>query len=519
MDNKPTRTQNVAKNIVISLLCQFFNMLIQFVGRSVFVYVLGKEYLGVNGLFTNILTMLSFAELGIGSAMIFSMYKPLSTGDREKIKSIMLLYKKAYRIIGFSVAGLGLCVIPFLGRIVGKTPDIPENITVLYLLFLFNSVISYFFVYKKSIITADQKLYVVNIYQEITSFIQVCVQSAVLLLTHNYILFLVIQILCTLLNNIWTSYKADKMYPYLKEKAEPLKKEESKVIFRNVKDLALYKFGSAILNGTDNLIISTMFSVVFVGLVSNYVMITNLFTTILGRITSSFTASVGNLNAESKPEKQYEVFVKILFLSVWMFGFASFGMMLFFNDVIELWLGSDYLLAPLVVFAIVLSFYVSSVQFATYTFRTTLGLFRQGRLAPVLASVVNIVFSILLGKMIGISGVFFATAISRFFVISLIDALLIYKHGFKKNPLGYFGMYFGYLLIIVAIYFLTVFIIGFITIPGLFGLIIKVLTACLLYNGIFYIVFGRTQMFKDILNSFLSLIQNKRRKNKNSNGV
>lgn len=492
------------------MACHVINMLFQFVGRSVFIYVLGKEYLGVNGLFTNILTMLSFAELGIGSAMIFSMYKPLAVGDTEKLKSIMRLYRKAYSVIGAVIAVAGICVIPFLGMIIGETPDIPENITVLYLLFLANSVISYFFVYKKSIITADQKLYVINLYQEFTSIIQVLAQCAVLLLTGNYILYLIIQILCTLLNNLWTAHKANKMYPYLKEEAQPLPKEESKKIFRNVKDLALYKFGSAILNGTDNLIISSMFSVVFVGLASNYVMILNLFTNVLSKVTNSFTASVGNLNAISSSEKQYDVFRKLFFLTVWMFGFSSYGMMLFFNDVIDLWLGKEYLLDSLVVFSLVLSFYVSSVQFATYTFRTTLGLFRQGRFAPVIASVVNIAVSILLGKAIGMSGVFFATAIARFFVITLIDALLIYKHGFKRNPAGYFLKYLGYLLLIAAIYFVTAFLFRWITIPGLGGLVIKMIIAAVIFNGVFLAVFGRTKMFKELKQSMLSVFKRKK---------
>lgn len=511
MENKTSRTRNVAKNAMISLLCQFFNILIQFVGRTIFISVLGKEYLGVNGLFTNILTMLSFAELGIGSAMIFSMYKPLSIGDTEKLKSIMALYRKAYCIIGLAVAGLGICVIPFLDRIVGKTPDIPENIVLLYLLFLLNSTISYFFVYKKSIITADQKLYVVNIYQEITGFIQVAAQCAILLLTGNYILYLLIQIACTLLNNIWTAHKANKMYPYLKEKADPLPKEESKKIFKNVKDLALYKFGSAILNGTDNLIISTMFSVISVGLVSNYVMITNLFTTVLSRITNSFTASVGNLNAVSESKKQHEVFVKIFFLSVWLFGFASYGMMLFLNDIIELWVGADYLLDPLVVFSLVLSFYVSSVQFATYTFRTTLGLFHQGRFAPVIAAVVNIAFSVLLGWMIGLSGVFFATAISRFFVISTIDAVLIYKHGFHNSPKEYFGMYIGFLSLIAVIYGATYFLLGLVPMSGIIGLLVKIAISTVLFNGVFCLIFRRTEMFKEIKRSFILLLKRKKK--------
>lgn len=508
--NESSRTKNVARNVTISLVCQALNMLIQFVGRTIFIMMLGKVYLGISGLFTNILTMLSFAELGIGNAMIFSMYKPLANQDTEKLKSIMLLYRKAYTIIGSVVLGAGLCVIPFLGQMIGDVPDIPENIYLIYILYLVNSASSYFFVYKKSIIIADQRQYVVNIYQELTTLIQVIAQSVILLLTKNFILFLVIQICCTLLNNIWTAHKANKMYPFLKEKSTELPKEEKKTIFSNVKSLALYKFGSAILNGTDNIIISYMFSVIFVGMVSNYVMITNMFTTVLSKVTNSFTASIGNLNTEDNPGKQYFVFKKLFFLTVWIFGFVSFGMLLFFNDVIELWLGDEYVLSFLTVISLVISFYVSSVQFATYTFRTTLGLFRQGRFAPLIAAVLNIGASILLADLIGLSGIFFATAISRFFVITLVDVVLIYRFCFKRNPLEYYGFYFGYIFLIAALYFITKPILGLVPLEGVFGLIIRVVIATVLFNGTFLMIFGRTRMFREIWDSFVGLFRKKK---------
>lgn len=172
-----------------------------FVSRTVFVYVLGAEYLGVNSLFTDILTVLSFAELGIGNAMVYSLYKPLAEKDTEKIKSLMKLYATAYRIIGIAIAVLGVCVVPFLGRIVGDVSYVKENITALYLLFLLNSVLSYFFVYKKSLIIADQKSYVVDIFQQVFYAFQVIVQSVFLVVTKQFIPYLLITILFTFLNN------------------------------------------------------------------------------------------------------------------------------------------------------------------------------------------------------------------------------------------------------------------------------------------------------------------------------
>lgn len=507
-----SRTKNVARNVAVSLMCQAFNVLIRFVGRTVFIYILGKEYLGVNGLFANIFTMLSFAELGIGGAMTYSMYKPLAEGDTEKLKSIMKLYRKAYFCVGATVIIAGLCISPFLRMIVGETPDIPENLYVVYVLFLLDAASSYFFVYKKAIITADQRIYIVNTFHEITGAITVAVQSVILLTTHNYILFMIIQICGTLLDNIWTSHIANKMYPFLKEKAAPMDAEEKKGIFANIRSMALYRFGTAILNGTDNIIISSMFSVSYVGLISNYTMISNVFSLTMSKITTSFLASIGNLNAKESPEKQYEVFVKLVFILTWMFGFISFGMLLFFNNVIELWIGRDYLVDEVTVLALVLSFYVVSVQFATDSYRTTLGLFRRGRYAPVVAAFVNIILSVLLAKVFGLSGVFFATAIVRFFIIGAVDVHLIYKYGFKRRSVEYYLMYLGYFLLITAIYLLTGFVFRYLRIDSILGLVVKILIATVIYNGVFLLIFGRTRMFKEIWASFRSLFKRKRRK-------
>ena len=213
-----SRSEYVAKNVSITLAMQIVKNLLGFVNRTVFVYILGAEYLGVNSLFTDILTVLSFAELGIGNAMVFSLYKPIARGDQEKIKSLMKLYAKTYQIIGIVIAGLGICLIPFIGHIVGDVSYIKENIILLYLLFLLNSVISYFFVYKKSLIIACQKNYIVDIYQQIFYAFQVVVQILFLTITKQFIIYLMLMVATTFLNNYFVAKKADKMYPFLKEK-------------------------------------------------------------------------------------------------------------------------------------------------------------------------------------------------------------------------------------------------------------------------------------------------------------
>lgn len=506
-----SRTENVSINTVIAVVCQIVNLLLNFITRTIFIHILGAEYLGVNGLFTNVLTILSFAELGIGNAIVFSMYKPLAIGDKEKIGSLMGLYKKAYTIIGLFVAGAGVCVTPFLGMVIKTAPDIPENLSLLYLLFLANTAASYFFVYKKNIIIADQKNYIVLIITQVVTIARVVLQTVFLFLTHQYVIYLIIQIICTLAENIICSMIADRMYPYLKKKAAPLSKEESGIIFRNVKALALYKFGSVILNGTDNILISAMVGVREVGLVSNYVLLTTSCNAILQKITEAFTASVGNLNALEGEEKQYAVFKKLFFITAWIFGFASVGLATVSQPFIKAWIGEDYLLGMAVLLAIVAEFYVKGVHSVAYTYRSTLGFFIEGQWSALLAAAVNIILSIALCNYIGLAGIFIATPISRIVSIGIVDPVLIFRKGFKKSVLEYYVTYVGYLSLFTGIGFLCNYVINKINLAGWLGVIVDVVLVTLIFNFLVILIFCRTEMFKELTRMVAAMIKRSRK--------
>jgi O-antigen/teichoic acid export membrane protein len=510
---KNSRTVNIAKNASFGLVSQLMNIILSFISRTVFIYVLGVEYLGVNGLFTNILMLLSFAELGIGNAIIYGMYKPLATNDKEKIKSLMALYAKAYKVIGFIVFVAGLLVIPFMDYIIKDAPNIKENITLIYILFLLNTSLSYLFVYKKSIITADQKNYVVLLYQQIFKIGQTLAQILFLWLTGEYIIFLIIQIVATLFDNIYVSRKADKMYPFLKEgEVQSLDKEEQASIFANVKALFLYKFGSVVLNGTDNIIISAIIGITAVGINSNYVLIISAVTAIVGQIMNGFTASVGNLNAIGSKESKEKAFNKIFFISIWITGFCSVGLYMFLNKLINLWIGEAFIFPNLVVFTIVLHFYVNSAHFTAYTYRVTMGLFIQGRWAPLAAAIINIVLSLWLGKVYGLAGIFFATSIARFFTTGIVDPVLVYRNGFDKSPLIYYVRYFSFAGLFIGLYFLMKFIISFISIGGLSGFIIEVGVVSLLFNVIMAAIFWKFKDFVEIRKAIAAIIQSKTKK-------
>ena len=508
-----SRSEYVVKNVSITLVMQVVKNVLSFIGRTAFVYVLGAEYLGVNSLFTEILTVLSFAELGIGNAMVFSLYKPLAEKDTEKIKSLMQLYAKAYRVIGIVIAGLGICVVPFVKHIVGDVSYVKEDITLLYLLFLVNSVISYFFVYKKSLIIADQKNYIVDIYQQVFYAFQVIGQVVFLLVTKRFIPYLLIMIVTTFLNNVYVAYKADKMYPFLTQKnIKPLDKVEVSGIITNVKALVVYKIGGIILESTDSIFISSLINVVTVGLYANYKMIISVFKTIGSQMMNSIVATVGNLNASATDQKKESVFYEMLYISAWFYGFATMGLCCFMTPLVNVWLGEKYAIGFDAVLAASIYFYVSNMHYPCYTYRTTAGLFVFGKYVPMIAAVCNIVLDIVLGKIWGLSGILWASTISRVFTYEIIDPCLIYKKIFHKPVIKYLLMYTGLTSLIFLDGVVSYKISSIVSLTGFIGLLIQVIVFSLVFNLLFLMATLKTTQFKSIYQRIKPIISNARKR-------
>ncbi|MCI8546010.1 MAG: sugar translocase [Clostridia bacterium] len=498
------RTQNTIRNVKTGAIVQMVNKVMAFVVQTVFIMMLNTEYLGVNGLFTNILTVLSFAELGIGTAIIFSMYKPVAEQDKEKIKSLMLLYKKAYNIIGVTVFLLGLCVIPFMSIIIKEAPNIRENLNLIYILFLLNTSISYFFTYKKSIIYAHQKQSIIDNINSIFYLIKSLLLILFLVLTRNYIVYLVIQIIITLVENVIIAIKANKLYPYLKEKSvKRLEKEEQTSIFVNVKSLIVYKLGSVIMNGTDNILISSMISVGVVGLCSNYVLIINSIKSIIFSALNGVTASVGNLNAVGEPKQKEKVFYQITFIDYIVYSFCAVAFIVLLNPFITLWLGEKYLLGMAVPIALAVSFYIDGLRNPGFTYRTTLGLFKKGKATPYIGAITNIVFSILLCKIFGVAGIFIATSIAQLLSYSWIDPYLIHKYEFKTSVKKYYKKYFYYTMVFIVCVILTLIIANFIQLEGVIGLLLKGIVVCLVPNVVNLVCFKNTEEFQELRKKFI----------------
>lgn len=502
-----SRTKNTIRNVGTGLVVQLINKLMAFVVRTVFIKILNSEYLGVNGLFTNILTMLSFAELGIGTAIIFNMYKPVAEYDKEKIKSLMGLYKKSYNIIGVIVFSLGLCIIPFMRFIIKDVPNIEENIIFIYILFLINTSSSYFFTYKKSIISAHQQESIINKIDSFFYFFKSIFEIIFLVLTHNYIVYLIIQISSTILENVIIAKKAEKMFPYLKEKnVKKLEKKESQTIFANVKSLIVYKFGTAILDGTDNILISALVNVTTVGLCSNYTLI---ITSVKGLVLSAMngvTASVGNLNAVATKEKKEDVFYQLTFVSYIIYSLCAIAFIVLLNPFIKIWLGESFLLNIGVSIALATSFFVCGMRTPAYTYRVTLGLFEKGKITPYIGAITNIILSIVLCKIFGVVGIFIATSVAQLVSYSWIDPYLIYKYEFNSSLKKYFFKMIKYFSVFIINTIICLSISKYIYISGIIGLIINATLVVALVNLINYVIFFRTDEFKNLKKKILNPI-------------
>lgn len=497
------RTKNSIKNVIIALSGQLVNVLAAFACRTVFVYVLGAEYLGVNGLFSNILSMLSLAELGVGSAIIYYMYSPLADRDEEKLKSLTAFYAKAYKIIALVVALAGVVLIPFLREIIGVNTAI-DDIEIIYLLFLSNSVVSYFFSYKSAILMADQKNYVVVVRQQAFKLVQTAFQIFVLFAFRAYILYLAIQIICNLASNILISIKADSLYPYLKEKdIKPLNSNEKNIIFKYVRAAMYHKIGDVVVNSTDNILISHYVGVFWVGLYSNYILIIQMLNAFIGQVFTAITGSIGNLNAKETKEKSYEVYNKIFFLNFWIYGFCSVCLWNLFNPFIMMWLGQGYILDIKIVLLIVINFFIAGMRQCNLAYSGTLGLFWNDRYKPLFESIINLVVSIILLKKIGIMGVLLGTLISTLTTSFWIEPYILYKHGFAEKTQVYFLSYFKYVCITLTAGFLTDFACSHINTYSLYAFGLRFLICVILTNVVFYAFTHKRMEYK----SFMEIVK------------
>ncbi len=499
-----SRTKNSALNIVSNVGIRVLTLLLSFASRTVFIYTLGAEYLGLNGLFSNILSFLALSELGIGAAISFLLYKPIAIEDIERIKTVMAFYKKCYFAIGTVITILGVSLMPFLQYLVKYDQPIPENLYIIFFLFVLQSSVSYFFVaYKQTLVEANQKKYKLTNYEIIFAILNCIVDVVVLLIFRNYIIYLFAKLFVIIVKNLVFANKIDRLYPYLKEPVTAkLTKEEVKRIFKDIYSISIFRLGSVLFNSVTNIVTSAVVGTIVVGYYSNYTMIVMQVEGVFLMIVSAVAASVGNVVATETKEKQYEIYKKLDLITFFIYGIASVCLFQLLNSFINIWLGNvgeEYILNQKVVALIVANMYVNCSCQVLDRFRTASGYFMIGRDLQVVGGVVNVLLSVLLAKLWGFEGVLIAPFMCKIFITVTPFILNVGKKVFLRSYISMLLEYISHMFIICVICSVTWFICKPVHQGSIIGIISETVITLTVSISILSVIYHKTAAFQNLL--------------------
>ncbi|MBE6909133.1 MAG: hypothetical protein E7474_06130 [Ruminococcaceae bacterium] len=445
-----SRVRNAERNTASAFLFQIINLALKFALRTVFIHMLGKEYLGVSGVFSNIFTVLSLSDLGLRSAIVYDMYKPISEGNEKQICSLVNFYKVLFTGIGLFVLSVGLLLIPFLDKIINSVPNV-KSIVLIYILLLSGSVLSYFYAPYSSLIGAYQKNYVITNINIGISFLKTVLEVVLLIIFKSYIIYLLADIALLLLQNVIIRYKAIKMYRFIKEKADRLNVEERIKIFKNAVSNFSIRISFVIIEGTDNILISMLVSTILVGLYSNYAMIVQICVTSTTLLMHAVLPGVGNICVSDNYEKRRQIFHRLGFIFATIYALIAVGYITTIDLFIEIWAGKDYILPFEIEIIIIFNCWMSGMRQTSEIIVSADGLFDHFKVVPLVAALLNIALSIILGKTMGIKGVLLGTTLSQLITNTWYYPYVVCKYATNERFLKYLLLYLkSALLVIIA---------------------------------------------------------------------
>ena len=436
------RGEKLFKNTVVGVISQGVSALTATLVHLVFIRFMIKEYLGAKSLFSNILDFLSLAELGIGLVLVYSMYQPLAEKDERKLIGLTQFYRKAYNLIAAMVFGSGLCLMPFLSFFIDNMEKVPHA-QLIFFLYLVSSASSYFFVYKQSILNADQRIYITHLFSIVFSVIQCVLQIVILMGSSKYKFFyyLIVQTVLVVCKNFMLTRKAEKLYPFLCSKEKILlTKDEKKAIYKNVFAMFNHRVGAVVLGSTDNLLISKFIGIIYCGFYGNFKMIVNLLNSFIGQFFNAMLSSVGNMTALESKDTVYKTFKYLHFLSFWMYTFCTVSFIELSNPVLMQLLTlmgvedvQSYGFTYPTILMIGLNFYVIGIRKVPLTFKEAMGLLWYDRYKPLVEAFLNVVVSIAAIRSMGIAGIFFGTIFSMAATSLWVEPLVLFRHGLKRS--------------------------------------------------------------------------------------
>lgn len=491
------RTKNAIKNIGTSLITGMLLVIVGFAVQKSIVHSLGLEYAGINSLFISIISMLAIAEMGFGQALIYHMYEPVKRENWDRINVLMRFYRKSYMVIAGVVVVSGLLLLPFLGAIVGDVNHVNSNIYIIFILFIVNAVASYLLAYKKSLLYAHQKTYVVdNIHTTITLSVNI-IQIILLVLTQNYYLYLIGNIVATVSENIFIWLYTAKKYPeYSSHEKNNLDEPTRKHIFKQLRGLLFHKSAGIIIPGSGNVILSVLLGIKAVGLASSYLLLSTAITSMVWKLLSSITASIGNLLVDADAHKKYEVYQRLQFGTAYL---ATITASLFFvaaNKFVGLWLGQQYVLSMGAVLALTVYIYFFIMRIAPHGFKQAAGIFHEDRHVPLLEAGINIAIAYVGVLVLGIDGIFWGLALSTVFLHVYAYPKYTYGLVIGQRPFLYILDIMPYAAFAVLSCISTMLIVNLTQLEGWWGLVLLVFSIFVLINTLWLIIFWRKHQMR-----------------------
>ena len=500
-----SRTKNSARAIFSGIIRQILNIGLPFITRTVLLYVLGTEYLGLSGLFSSILSFLSLAELGVSNALVYSMYRPIAENDTKTIRALLALYRKLYRIIGTIILAAGLAIAPFLHLLIKDSvpPDI--NLYFLYSIYLFNTVCSYFlFAYRGSLLTAHQRMDVDNVINSAIPAVTWIAQMLMLLIFRSYYAYIVFLPVSTVVINLVRFFRVKKLYPdlYAEGRVEP---ELEASIYKKMKALLGAKISTTVLHSSDNIVISAFIGLSMVTIYGNYHYIMSAIGGFLGIVYSAICPSLGNSLVTESVEKNYQDFRKLTFINLWLVGWCAVCLLCLYQPFIKLWAGEDLLLPFSVVLLIVIYFVLYQGRRIATTYKDAAGLWWEDRFRPFVMAATNLISNLILVQFIGIWGIILSTILSL--CVSLPwETHTVFKHVFKRSAREYWlsMLQFGITLLVAAG---VTFGVCQVVSEGIIAILVRGCICVIIPNLIFFLVYRKSEAFSDAKNLALRLLK------------
>ena len=488
-----SRTYLTKLNAKASVINRIITLICNFTVRSVFIKVLGNEYLGLGGMFGNVFSVLSLCELGFGEAAFQSLYKPIAEGNERQISAIVSYYAKIYRYISLVTLSLSVALLPLLPHLFKDITKI-DNYRLIYLLFVVHQILSYHFAPKRALVMCDQRMYAIMAIRTVGTVVLSALQIFTLLRTGNYLVYILLRIFISALDGIAVSRYAGRTYGFLSYyKKSEVSKEYKDGVWGNTRSLILHRIGGVINTSTDSILISSRLGLSSMGIFSNYSLIINSIGSFISLAVNSASASVGNLGATASASKSERVLRNICFTNFVLMTCCSAVLLSLINPIITLWIGEDMCFSMPETAIIIACFYASYIRDPVQIFIKNYGVFRSTRFIYLARGILNLVLSIIFVDRFGVTGVFAGTLASTMLIAFPLEPYMLFRHGFNLSPAGFLKTYTGYVLVSTVVCALSYFCTAGMPSENIFEIALRGICVLLISSAVLICMYFRTE--------------------------